>query len=197
MQEEDLPAVLQRERSSGSQRHPVSYFTLYLCVFFYPHLSIWLSGFSLLKLVIPKQPRFFFFKCIFKTSTKPPRKARVVSCSQTCKQFERVLINPVWFLTYWYYITLISSSLQVGDTDSSDADPRAHWQTICGSHWKRSFTTMTPIKMREPPLQGTFATEMRTIPSRALKKKGTPLGSTFTEALRQRATSYITVSKGL
>lgn len=26
--------------------------------------------------------------------------------------------------------------------------------------------------MREPPLQGTFATEMRTIPSRALKKKG-------------------------
>lgn len=51
--------------------------------------------------------------------------------------------------------------------------------------------------MREPPLQGTFATEMRTIPSRALKKKGTPLGSTFTEALRQRATSYITVSKGL
>lgn len=139
--------------------------------FFYPHLSIWLSGFSLLKLVIPKQPSFFF-KCIFKTSTKPPRKARVVSCSQTCKQFERVLINPVWFLTYWYYITLISSSLQVGDTDSSDADPRAHWQTICGSHWKRSFTTMTPIKMREPPLQGTFATEMRTIPSRALKKKG-------------------------
>lgn len=55
---------------------------------------------------------------------------------------------------------------------------------------------MTPIKMREPPLQGTFATEMRTIPSRTLKK-GTPLGSTFTEALRQRATSYITVSKGL
>lgn len=58
---------------------------------------------------------------------------------------------------------------------------------------------MTPIKVREPPLQGTFATEMRTIPSCALKKKKkrTPLGPTFTEALRQRATSYITVSKGL
>lgn len=54
---------------------------------------------------------------------------------------------------------------------------------------------MTPIKVREPLLQGTFATETRTISSRALKK--TPLGSTFTEALRQRATSYITVSKGL